>query len=150
MSAWLSSAVNCTIRLWDMDNEQSWYWQAACLWNEVSTCDVQRQLAWSRNCHEIAVCASRPEGYIVEIVQHRQHTWLGRVLRMDGNRLPKMSLQAHAHDVRCRGRPRKSWVESIINPLGLSATISHLYSPFNNVPLMISKIPQITELVPST
>ena len=45
--------------------------------------------------HEIAARASRPEGYIVEIVQHRQHTWLGHVLRMDGNRLPKMSLQAH-------------------------------------------------------
>jgi hypothetical protein len=64
--------------------------------------------------HEIATRASRPEGYIVETVQHRQHTWLGHVLRMDGNRLPKMSLQAHAHDVRCRGRPRKSWVESVL------------------------------------
>src|SRR5580700_6367728 len=61
-----------------------------------------------------ATRASRPEGYIVETVQHRQHTWLGHVLRMDGNRLPKMSLQAHAHDVRCRGRPRKSWVESVL------------------------------------
>src|SRR5580692_4943739 len=71
--------------------------------------------------HEIAARASRPEvkiaqhwQHIVEIAQHRQHTWLGHVLRMDGNRLPKMSLQAHAHDVRCRGRPRKSWVESVL------------------------------------
>jgi hypothetical protein len=43
--------------------------------------------------HEIAARASKSGAYIVEIVQHRQHTWLGHVLRMDGNRLSKMSLQ---------------------------------------------------------
>ena len=64
--------------------------------------------------HEVAVRTSRSEGYTVEIVRHRQHTWLGHVLRMDGNRLPKMSLEAHAHNVRCRGRPRKNWVESVL------------------------------------
>src|SRR5579872_3218943 len=43
---------------------------------------------------EVAIRTSRAEEYIVDIVRHRQHTWLGHVLRMDGNRLPKMSLQA--------------------------------------------------------
>ena len=63
---------------------------------------------------EVAARASRKEAFIVDIVQHRQHTWLGHVLRMKGNRLPKMSLQAHAHNTRYRGRPRKNWIDAVL------------------------------------
>jgi hypothetical protein len=68
---------------------------------------------------ETATRATRSERYIVDTVQHRQHAWLGHVLRMDGKRLPKMSVQAHAHSIRCRGRPRKSWVETVLARSGL-------------------------------
>jgi exonuclease III len=71
---------------------------------------------------EITSRTSRAEGYIVNIVQSRQHTWLGHVLRMDGSRLPKMSLQAHAHGTRYRGRPRKSWFNSALECSGLDPT----------------------------
>jgi len=69
--------------------------------------------------HEIAIRTSRQEGYIVDIVKRRQHAWLGHVLRMDGNRLPKMSVQAHAHGTRYRGRPRKNWVDTVLEHSGL-------------------------------
>ena len=69
--------------------------------------------------HDIATRTSRKEEYIVNIVRRRQHTWLGHVLRMDGNRLPKMSLQAHAHGKRYRGRPRQSWIDTALEGSGL-------------------------------
>ena len=76
---------------------------------------------------EIAVRTSRSERYIVDIVQQRQHAWLGHVLRMEGSRLPKMSLQAHAHNTRCRGRPRKSWIDTALEASGLDfKTAIHL------------------------
>jgi len=68
---------------------------------------------------EVAARASRTEEYIVNKVQHRQHTWLGHVLRMEGKRLPKMSLQAHAHHTRYKGRPRKSWIDTALEGSGL-------------------------------
>jgi hypothetical protein len=68
---------------------------------------------------EISSRSAKTESYIVDIVQRRQHTWLGHVIRMDGNRLPKMSIQAHAHNTRCRGRPRKSWVDTALEGSGL-------------------------------
>jgi len=67
----------------------------------------------------IATRAERSEKFVVNIVQYRQHAWLGHVLRMDGNRLPKMSVQAHAHSNRYRGRPRKSWVDTVVERSGL-------------------------------
>ena len=70
---------------------------------------------------EVAARASKEEGYIVNIVKHRQRTWLGHVLRMKGNRLPKMSLQAHAHNNRYRGRPRKNWIEAALEGSALEA-----------------------------
>jgi Reverse transcriptase (RNA-dependent DNA polymerase)/Endonuclease-reverse transcriptase len=68
---------------------------------------------------EVATRTSRAEGYTVDIVRHRQHTWLGHVLRMDGNRLPKISLQAHAHNTRYRGRPRKNWINGALEQSGI-------------------------------
>src|SRR4029077_10947151 len=68
---------------------------------------------------EIARRASRSEGCIVHIVQRKQHTWLGHVLRTDGNRLLKMSIQAYAHSTRYQGRPRKGWVDSVLERRGL-------------------------------
>jgi hypothetical protein len=64
--------------------------------------------------HEVSIRTSRAEGYIVDIVQKRQHAWLGHVLRMHGSRLPKTSLQAHAHKTRYRGRPRQSWLDTAL------------------------------------
>ncbi len=68
---------------------------------------------------EVASRASRNEEYIVDKVRYRQHTWLGHVLRMEGSRLPKMSLQAHAHHTRYRGRPRKTWIETVLGGSGM-------------------------------
>src|SRR5271169_6830604 len=68
---------------------------------------------------EGAARASRTEEYIVNKVQHRQHTWLGHILRMEGNRLPKISLQAHAHHATYRGRPRKNWIDTALEGSGL-------------------------------
>ena len=68
---------------------------------------------------EVAARALRMEEYIVNKVQHRQHTWLGHVLHMEGNRLPKISLQAHAHHTRYRGRPQKSWIDTALEGSGL-------------------------------
>ena len=68
---------------------------------------------------EIAIRTTRSEEYIVDIVRQRQRAWLGHVLRMDGSRLPKMSIQAHSHSTRCRGRPRKSWVDTALEGSGV-------------------------------
>src|SRR5271166_347629 len=38
---------------------------------------------------------------------------------MEGKRLPKMSLQAHAHHTRYKGRPRKSWIDTALEGSGL-------------------------------
>src|SRR5271157_5668021 len=72
---------------------------------------------------EVAARASRTEEYIVNKVQHRQHTWLGHVLRMEGKRLPKMSLQAHAHHTRYKGRPRKSWIDTHLKGQGWNSSL---------------------------
>ena len=69
--------------------------------------------------HDIATRTLRREEYIVNVVRRRQHTWLGHLLRMDGNRLPKMRLQAHAHRKRYRGRPRQSWIDEALEGSGL-------------------------------
>jgi hypothetical protein len=69
--------------------------------------------------NEIAVRTSRRVGHIVDVVLHRQRTWLGHVLRMNGNRLPKMSLQAYQIGTRYRGRPRMSWADAALEGSGV-------------------------------
>src|SRR5271157_900849 len=76
---------------------------------------------------EVAARASRTEEYIVNKVQHRQHTWLGHVLRMEGKRLPKMSLQTHAHHTRHKGRPWKSWIDTAFEGSGLELEPAKLH-----------------------
>src|SRR5580693_1798874 len=44
---------------------------------------------------EILTRSSRDAGYSLKKVLLRQRKWLGHVLRMQGQRLPKMSLQVH-------------------------------------------------------
>jgi hypothetical protein len=56
---------------------------------------------------EILARSSRDAGHLLKNVLLRQRKWLGHVLRMQGQRLPKMSLQAHHIGPRRRGRPRK-------------------------------------------
>ena len=68
---------------------------------------------------EVAVHALRMEEYTINKVQHQQHTWLERILCIEENCLPKISLQAHAHNTRYRGRPRKNWIDAAPEGLGL-------------------------------
>lgn len=76
---------------------------------------------------EISSRTSRSIGYFVDIVQQRQRAWLGHVLRMEGNRLPKISIQARSLDTRYRGRPRKNWVDATLEGTGVDyKTAIHL------------------------
>ena len=68
---------------------------------------------------EIATPTSRTEDYMIKIVQRRQRAWLGHVLLMDGNCLPKLSMQAHSHSTRYRGRPRRSWIDTALEGSGI-------------------------------
>lgn len=68
---------------------------------------------------EVSRRAGRSEEYIVNTVLLRQRTWLGHVLRMNDSRLPKVSIQAHSHGTRYRGRPRKRWIETVLDGTGI-------------------------------
>ena len=57
---------------------------------------------------------------IVNEVHERQNRWLGQVLRMDDNRIPKTILEGRVEGVRRQGRPRASWTRSVIKRTGLS------------------------------
>jgi len=39
--------------------------------------------------------------------------WFGHVERMDGNRLAKQVYESEMQGRRCRGRPRKGWMDSV-------------------------------------
>ena len=63
---------------------------------------------------EVLSRSSRAAGYLLNRVLLRQRVWLSHVLRIQGQRLPKMSLQAHHQGPRRRGRPRKKWSEAVL------------------------------------
>ena len=59
---------------------------------------------------------------ILRFIKSRRIAWLGHVMRMDENRIPKRILEWKLTGRRIRGRPRKRWVEDIeedIQTLGI-------------------------------
>jgi hypothetical protein len=48
-------------------------------------------------------------------IEQNQLTWHGHVQRMAEGRLPKIALKWIRKQKRARGRPKKNWVEGIIN-----------------------------------
>jgi hypothetical protein len=60
-------------------------------------------------------------GYFVDLVHQQQHAWLRHVLRMEGKKLPKTSIQARSHNTYThRGRPHKYWVDVMLSVLELT------------------------------
>jgi len=49
----------------------------------------------------------------VRFVKSKRMAWLGRVMWMEGKRIPKRVLQWKPTGRRNRGRPRKRWIEDI-------------------------------------
>jgi hypothetical protein len=50
---------------------------------------------------------------IVKYVKIKRMAWLGHVMRMEGERIPKRVLEWKPMGRRNRGRPRKRWIEDI-------------------------------------
>jgi hypothetical protein len=50
---------------------------------------------------------------IVRYVKSKRMAWLGHVMRMEGERIPKRVLEWKQIGRRNRGRPRKRWIECI-------------------------------------
>jgi hypothetical protein len=50
---------------------------------------------------------------IVRYVKRKRMAWLGHVMRMEGERIPKTVREWKPMGRRNRGRPRKRWVEDI-------------------------------------
>jgi hypothetical protein len=49
----------------------------------------------------------------VRYVKSKRMAWLGHVMRMEGERIPKRVLEWKPMGRRNRGRPRKRWIEDI-------------------------------------
>jgi hypothetical protein len=50
---------------------------------------------------------------IVRYVKSKRMAWLGHVMQMEGERIPKRLLEWKPMSRRKRGRPRKRWIEDI-------------------------------------
>jgi len=47
------------------------------------------------------------------IIKERRLRWLGHVLRMEDNRIPKQAMYWQADTKRKPGRPRQNWIDTI-------------------------------------
>ena len=56
---------------------------------------------------------------VIGRVSKRRLTWFGRVMRMDGNRLPLKALHCYIRGNRSRGRQRKKWIDNVREDLEL-------------------------------
>jgi len=77
---------------------------------------------WSDHITNVDIC-NRTNGkpdFVYNIIKKRQHTWLDHVLRMEGSRLPVVTLQAHAHDTRNKGGQRTRWIDNVLGYSKLS------------------------------
>ena len=84
---------------------------------------------------EVARRAGIMNGNIITNIRKQQLQWLGKVLRMEDQRLPKNCLQAHHIDKRRRGRPRICWIESVLNKrlsLMQASSMAHDIKDWNN------------------
>ena len=57
---------------------------------------------------------------LLATIKKRKMTYLGHIMRKDGDNLEKMIIQAAVPGKRGRGRPRKSWLDDVIEWTGLS------------------------------
>ena len=56
---------------------------------------------------------------ILQVVQHRQNQWLGHVLRMKDDKLPKNKLVGRTEGTRRVGKTRTSWLMSVLTRTGM-------------------------------
>jgi hypothetical protein len=59
----------------------------------------------------------------VRYVKRKRMAWMGHVMRMEGERIPKRVLEWKPMGRRNRGRPKKRWIEDIeknIQIIGIS------------------------------
>jgi hypothetical protein len=71
--------------------------------------------------HELNGLIKNP--HIVRYVKIKRMAWLGHVMRIEGERIPKRVLEQEPTGRRNRGRPRKRWIEDIekcIEIMGIS------------------------------
>ena len=54
---------------------------------------------------------------IVRFIKSRRMAWLGHVMRMDGGEMPRRILEWKPMGRRIRGRPRKRWIEDIVEDI---------------------------------
>ena len=54
---------------------------------------------------------------IVRFVKCRRLAWLGHVIRMDEKRTPKRVLEWKPIDRRIRGKPRKRWIDDVLEDI---------------------------------
>ena len=51
---------------------------------------------------------------IVRIIQRKRLTYFGHVVRMENDRIPKLMIDGRLHGTRPQGRPRKKWIDGIM------------------------------------
>ena len=56
---------------------------------------------------------------ILQVIQHRQNQWLGHVLRMKVDRIAKTTLVGRTQGTRRVGKPRTSWLTSVLARTGM-------------------------------
>jgi hypothetical protein len=74
----------------------------------------------------------------VRYVKSKRMAWLGHVMRMEGERIPKRVLEWKPMGRRNRRRPRKGWIEdtekdiqiSEVSPCYCSATLTEVFPCF--------------------
>lgn len=77
---------------------------------------------WSQKIRnvEVAKQAGRNENFLTSLVDKKQKVWLGHVLRMEGDRLPKVSLQACSLGKLTRGGQKPRWIDAVLKNMGMS------------------------------
>ena len=64
--------------------------------------------------------AGRNVNFLTSLVDKKQKVWLGHVLRMEGDRLPKVSLQACSLGKLTRGGQKPRWIDAVLKNMGMS------------------------------
>ena len=54
---------------------------------------------------------------IVDRIRRRRLTWYGHVIRMENERIPAKALHGEVEGVRSRGRPRKKWINNVLEDI---------------------------------
>ena len=87
-------------------------------------------ISWQQHVtnSEVARRSGIDEGNIIKMIERKQRAWLGKILRMDDNKLPKLALQAHQLGRRRRGRPKSTWLPEVLRGKKLSQCCNDVYN----------------------